>query len=195
MQRWDLLNRLIRERNYASYLEIGCHQDTTFQAVECAGKVGVDPLRGGTLRLTSDLFFAQNDRTFDLIFIDGLHTFAQSLCDVCNSLNVLNPEGAIVVHDCLPETELQQSPTLQPGAWTGEVWKTMAIVRTWPHVDAAVLDADWGLGVILPRPNTSRLRVLPELTWETYRSRGQELLRVVDLPGLEAFLPEDESAK
>lgn len=62
------------------------------------------------------------------------------------------------------------------------------MVRTWPHVDAAVLDADWGLGVILPRPNTAPLRVLPSLTWETYRERRRELLRVVYAAGLEAFL-------
>lgn len=116
MQRWDLLNALIRWRGLTSYLELGCHENATFRAVECAEKVGVDPLRGGTLRLTSDEFFARNDRTFDLILIDGLHTFAQSLCDVCNSLSVLSSGGVIVLHDCLPETEAQQLPTPQPRA-------------------------------------------------------------------------------
>ncbi|WLD13918.1 class I SAM-dependent methyltransferase [Planctellipticum variicoloris] len=195
MRRDELLNALICDRGLTSYLEIGCHQNATFRAVECAEKVGVDPLRGGTLRLTSDAFFSQNERTFDLIFIDGRHTFAQSLCDVCNSLGVLNPRGAIVLHDCLPKTEMQQMPTPQPRIWTGEVWKTLAVVRTWPHVDAAVLDDDWGLGVILPRPNTDRLRILPELSWETYRDQGKALLQVVDDAGMAAFLGEGESAK
>ena len=35
--------------------------------------VGVDPLLGGTHRMTSDAFFAANADAFDLIFIDGLH--------------------------------------------------------------------------------------------------------------------------
>ena len=52
--------------------------------------------------MTSDEFFSQNKETFDLIFIDGLHIHEQVLKDIDNSLNVLNENGVILLHDCLP---------------------------------------------------------------------------------------------
>ena len=55
------------------YLEIGCADNDLFDAVMAGRKVGVDPLRGGTHRLTSDAFFAGYDgEPFDVVFIDGL---------------------------------------------------------------------------------------------------------------------------
>lgn len=47
----------------------------TFEVV-----VGVDPLLGGTHRMTSDAFFAANTEHFDLIFIDGLHQVPPPPC-------------------------------------------------------------------------------------------------------------------
>ena len=42
-------------------------------------KIGVDPVSGGNLRMTSDHFFKENKEKFDLIFIDGLHVMSKSL--------------------------------------------------------------------------------------------------------------------
>lgn len=162
-----LLNRLIGQFGYRSYLEIGCDRDATFRKVHAAHKVGVDPLRGGTLRMTSDEFFAGgNCGAFDLVFIDGLHDAGQVRLDVLNSLSVLNPGGCIVVHDCLPERDEHQIPIQEfrdrfgydPPAgrsWCGDTWKTAAEMRAWAWPDLAVLDDDWGLGIVAPRPNGS----------------------------------------
>ena len=50
--RGELLNFLVRERGYSSYLEIGCDADQTFSLIQASHRVGVDPVSGGTLRMT-----------------------------------------------------------------------------------------------------------------------------------------------
>ena len=106
MSRSVLIQYLADRYQYRSYLEIGCeynknfnlfHNGTTFQVA-----VGVDPLLGGTLRMTSDEFFHQNRMTFDVIFIDGLHEAHQLYLDVENAMQILNQGGTIVLHDCHP---------------------------------------------------------------------------------------------
>ena len=73
--RWDLIKYLIDKNGYSDYLEIGCDQDQLFSKIEIKNKIGVDPVSGGTIRKTSDEFFKENDKKFDIIFIDGLHTY------------------------------------------------------------------------------------------------------------------------
>ena len=55
--------------------------------------------------MTSDTFFSQIEKAlkFDVIFIDGLHTYYQCQKDVVNSLNHLNNNGVIFIHDLLPK--------------------------------------------------------------------------------------------
>ena len=55
--------------------------------------------------MTSDDFFAKNqillsENKLDLTFIDGLHTYKQSLQDTLNTLKHLDEKGIIVLHDC-----------------------------------------------------------------------------------------------
>ncbi len=86
--------------------------------------------------MTSDEFFANPpeiliEKGIDLAFIDGLHTYEQSLRDVENCLKYLNPDGIIVMHDCLPSSEAEALPSLEKamkhpefkGAWTGKYIK------------------------------------------------------------------------
>ncbi len=47
----------------------------------------------------SDNFFNKNKINYDLIFVDGNHTINQVLKDIINSLNCLNENGIIVLHD------------------------------------------------------------------------------------------------
>jgi len=46
---------------------------------------------------------------YDVIFIDGLHYYKQVLKDIKNSLKILNKDGFILVHDCLPRTLAHQA--------------------------------------------------------------------------------------
>ena len=85
--RWDLIEYLIKKNNYSDYLEIGCDQDQLFSKIRINNKKGVDPVSGGNIRKTSDDFFQTNDEIFDIIFIDGLHTYDQVKKDILNSVN------------------------------------------------------------------------------------------------------------
>lgn len=77
-------------------MEIGCFEDETFNKINIDKKVGVDPISGGNVRLTSDNFFKINKDRFDIIFIDGLHAFEQVKKDITNSLNILNKNGVLL---------------------------------------------------------------------------------------------------
>jgi hypothetical protein len=180
---WHLFNALIEQFGYSSYLEIGCKDNTTFSQVNADRKVGVDPNRGGTLRMTSDEYFEKHDDKFDLIFIDGLHERAQVLRDFANALPRLHDNGTIVFHDCDPPSEERQRVPQAPGqrGWCGDCWKAFVTVRAMPDVDAVCTTFDMGMGVIRVRPNTD-LVALPklseELTWEDFVENRERWLRL-----------------
>ena len=90
-------------------MEIGCDENKTINEIKIKEKIGVDPIRGGNLRLTSDEFFLRNNKKFDCIFIDGLHEYTQVKKDIINSVSCLNPNGVILVHDCLPKSFFHQA--------------------------------------------------------------------------------------
>mmetsp|Transcript_5889 Transcript_5889/g.8077 ORF Transcript_5889/g.8077 Transcript_5889/m.8077 type:complete len:444 (+) Transcript_5889:55-1386(+) len=183
MDRTLLLTYLKKRYGYRSYLEIGCRGDHNFSRVPFADKVGVDPQSGGTVRMTSDMFFATTcTRTFDLIFIDGLHESSQVLQDVQNALHFLVPNGTIVLHDCKPIFEVEGSYPFIPGTcfWNGTVWKAVTVLRTLPTIDMCVGDFDWGLGIIRRRPNTNPLMLgvsAEQITWADYESSIDQFLQ------------------
>lgn len=196
MKRVELINTLIEQKGFRKYLEIGCAKDKTFNRIQAAYKVGVDPKSGGTIRKTSDQFFAESEEKFDIIFIDGLHHWDQVFKDVEHSLAVLNSGGAIILHDCLPTEEFHQrrTPSAKSGAWTGDVWKAIVKLRTRTDVDVAVLNSDWGLGMILARTNSAPLELdedIEDLDWNWFQSHSQNALRVIDNAG--AFLSLSET--
>ena len=38
--------------------------------------------------MTSDQFFLQNDKNYDLVFLDGLHTYEQTIKDIKRGLKI-----------------------------------------------------------------------------------------------------------
>ena len=157
--RFDLINSLIKSQGYKTYLEIGCRSDACFSQVTVEHKVGVDPASGGTHRMTSDAFFAQNKETFDIIFIDGLHLYEQVIKDINNSVRFLNDGGTIVMHDCLPLECFAQYESPVVRAWNGDTWKAFVEARTMGHIDSAVCLIDHGVGIIKKRKNANPLTV------------------------------------
>jgi len=95
-----VLNVLKKKKN-CFYLEIGCDNDVTFNSISLPKKYkyGVDPREGGNIKKTSDLFFKNNKKKFDVILLDGLHEYKQTQRDLLNSLKFLNNDGYIFIDD------------------------------------------------------------------------------------------------
>ena len=125
MTRTEIINSLIHEYNYKSYLEIGVNTPSqpgyNWIGVKIPVKHGVDPNVETTFKMTSDEFFKNHiAQKYDIIFIDGLHLFEQVYKDIINSLLYLNDNGTIVVHDCNPLEEITQRRIRAPAIVTGK---------------------------------------------------------------------------
>lgn len=152
MNRTELINYLLHQRQGKRYLEIGVHDEReNFAHIRCARKVGVDTRPVSTFEGTSDQFFAQNQESFDLIFIDGFHTEEQALRDIFNSYRCLATGGMIVLHDCMPpDAWHQRGPEeyREGENWNGTVWKAALRIFNQTHHKCTLLDMDWGCGLI-----------------------------------------------
>ena len=157
--RSEIIQKIIDNKNYENYLEVGCDKDENFSKINIKKKIGVDPLQGGTLRMTSDDFFKKNKEKFDLIFLDGLHTYEQTIKDIDNSLKFLNNHGVVIIHDCLPKKIWNQIVPRVYGHWNGDVWKAIVHSRTYNYADTYTCIADHGLGIIFKRKNRDLLEL------------------------------------
>jgi len=142
------INKLLNEIPFAkNYLEIGLSAGKTFQNVKFMLRVGVDPhplfaldklpKQSTVFPITSDDFFAIcEESTFDLVFIDGLHTFEQTYRDLIHSLE-LCPTGLILIDDVVPSDEfsamrdqmdsqaLRKKADISGSSWHGDVFKVI----------------------------------------------------------------------
>ena len=182
--RFDIINKIIKKKKFESYLEIGCQSDVNFSKIIIKNKIGVDPQSGGTHRMTSDDFFKQNKSTFDLIFIDGLHVYEQVLKDIENSLKVLNDNGIILIHDCLPAKIWHQTIPQTHSSWNGDVWKSIVKSRTRIDIDTYTIEADQGLGLILKRKNkdllVDKIENFKNLKFRDYYIHHKKFMRIID---------------
>ena len=187
-RRYDIINKIIIKRNYTSYLEIGCFKDETFNQINIKKKIGVDPVSGGNLRMTSDQFFIENKEKFDLIFIDGLHVYEQVIKDIFNSIKVLKENGIILVHDCLPRKLWYQTPTRMSDTWNGDVWKAIVECRTLENIDTYTCLADEGIGVIKVQKNNNLLNLnlsnFKNLKYKEYYTNRESLMNIISVEKL-----------
>jgi hypothetical protein len=145
-----LVNLAIQSKTFPKYLEIGCGADNSlFDSIYLSQKIGVDPYLGGNFKGTSNEFFSQNKFNFDIIFIDGLHTFNQIRLDIINSLNCINDDGLILLHDMLPRNWVEQHvPNISRNFWTGDVWKVAFELIKTSGIDFRIVKIDFGVGII-----------------------------------------------
>jgi hypothetical protein len=157
--RQAVVNRLLAGTPDGRYLEIGCAGNDLFDAVMCAEKVGVDPVRGGTHRMTSDAFFATwRGEGFDVVFIDGLHLYDQVRRDLDGALKVLKPGGWIAIHDMLPRDWLEEHvPQIRTRGWTGDGWKVAFELLGSSDVEFRLLVLDHGVVVVKPLTANPRI--------------------------------------
>lgn len=186
MNRVDIIQAIINRKKAEIYLEIGFGYGDCFLNIRAPRKIIVDPrfiiLKKRVLKyyyknisknifnkyykMTSDKFFTAKQtllktQLLDVVFLDGLHTYKQSLKDLLNSLKFLNEDGVIILHDCNPRSEAEAYPANSyeeaanmnlPGwteYWSGDVWKTTAYLRSIrDDLNIFVLNFDHGIGII-----------------------------------------------
>lgn len=164
INRLFLIKSIIEKIKAKSYLEIGCKDDYVFSKIDLETKVGVDPHSGGTLKTTSDNFFKLNRQKFDVIFIDGDHSYGQVKRDVYNSINCLNKNGIIILHDLLPTS---RKDTVQTNH--GDAWRISFDLMKEKNLLYKIVKVDWGCGVILPgSQNIKKLKKIKYNTWDDY---------------------------
>lgn len=182
--RWDLIEYLIKKNNYKNYLEIGCDKNQLFSKVNINNKIGVDPVSGGNVRKTSDDFFKENKSSFDIVFIDGLHTYEQVKKDILNSVNCLLDEGIILVHDCMPDSLGKQAVPRYKMQWNGDVWKAIVDLRQQENLEIYTCEIDQGIAIIKKKKNTSILKLdkpINKLKFKDYFNNYKEYMRVISL--------------
>lgn len=154
---------LCKQLNVQDYLELGVYSgDTLFKLSTICNVVGVDIKDEFRLKEqfgdrffqeTTDEFFAQNRRTYDVVFIDADHSFASVKKDFVNSLKILNPMGLIILHD----TDPQEVKLIHPG-YCGDAYKmNRYLEETWPDLDKLTLPITEAGLTIVKRRNENRV--------------------------------------
>ena len=191
----------------SSYFEIGTRMGASLAQVDCDA-ICVDPAfavstnvikkrkRSLFFQTTSDDFFATYDvkqfypNGIDLAFLDGMHQFEFLLRDFMNAEKYCRKDSVIFLHDCLPFTKNITARIQTPGAWAGDVWKVIPILKKFrPDIKAVMFDCPPTGLVALTNldPNSSVLS-------EVYDQVVAEYLDVVELPtDLHSIYPRGDS--
>jgi hypothetical protein len=123
------------------YLEIGVDRGRSLALAKPPTRaIGVDPspridetFKADTrlFRETSDAFFSDarlgarlDGSVPDLVFIDGLHLFEQTLKDFVNVEAHAGRHTVVLLHDTIPVDETTQRRAQSTTFYTGDVWKT-----------------------------------------------------------------------
>jgi len=139
------------------------------------------------------------------VFIDGLHTYQQSLKDVLHSLDHLHDHGVVVMHDCNPIHPATGYPAGSfvnavamnlpgwTGAWCGDVWQTICYLRSQrKDLHVFVLDCDYGLGVVTRGIPANQLDLTPDeidrMSYDDLANNRQQFLNLKDESYLFDFL-------
>ena len=175
--RHKVVARLLSRFDDARYLEIGVNRGQTFHKVRAAKMVAVDPdflfdheaasaerPHATYHSVTSDEYFGTiigDDELFDVIFVDGLHTFDQTLRDLLNALEHLAPRGVIVIDDVRPpfyDASLRDHDTAvrvrdltgqtQP-VWMGDVYRLIWFIDSFlQHLTYRTISNNHGQAVV-----------------------------------------------
>ncbi len=194
MTRTDIINELIKKFDYKSYLEIGVQHGKNFFAVKCKNKTGIDPepFVEGIIYKTSDNFFLQNTKKFDIIFIDGLHHSEQVYNDILNSLYSLKNNGTVVCHDMNPLTKVAQEVPRKVKQWNGDCWKAWAGIKKCKGLEMFVVNTDHGVGII--RKKKFRVKIDEDfmgLNYRYLRLNRKELLNLISIKQFKKWLNEN----
>jgi hypothetical protein len=212
MDKVDIINLIISKFKFKKYLEIGVQNpDNCFNKINCAIKHSVDIneefKQFYTHAYTSDQFFSKLKSSeldlhckyqWDLIFIDGLHLAEQVHKDLHNSLEHINENGYIVIHDCNPPSiyfareDLYDFNTPAGDGWYGSVWKCIQLFRQ-KNFDIATVDIDTGVGVLRKGFNSKNLSldINPYYEYNTFDKNRNKILNLCSFEQFHEWLNED----
>ena len=148
------INSEIESLGLAKMLEIGSDLGLLVESIRINRIFAVDPVKNYKIpfkfrhikffEMTSDEFFKNSSENFDLIYIDGLHTFEQSFNDLINSMGRLRSSGPSLIYldDVLPNDEFSclENPYdtfegrkklhghLNDLSWMGSVYKIIPLL-------------------------------------------------------------------
>ena len=154
------LNKISQINNANKYLEIGVETGRTFLEFDIEYKDGVDPNFLFDVKLhqnekhrffkvkSNDFWLSDKPLIYDIFFIDGLHTFEQTLRDIICSLRYAHDKSIWLIDDTVPSDifsairDQKQSYDVRsrhqmPGnPWHGDVFKIIPAMREYfPTLD------------------------------------------------------------
>lgn len=176
------INDIIKENNYTDYLELGFQDGLNFNFIDCKNKTSVD-INGKADFNDGDLvFFEQNKKEFDCIFIDSLHEAVHVRKVIIESLKCLTQNGCIVLHDVCPPDEKSQLVPREQKVFCGNVWRAVVgFIESYPDVNVITYRSDYGLTVIYPEGKKVRKHFENmEMTFEEFKKNEVELLNIID---------------
>ena len=160
-----------------SYLELGLHTGVNHEHIICRDKVSVDanPDTNPTHCMTTDEFFKQNMRTFDLVFIDASHEYHQVVTDFNNAVKITRI--GVILHDMYPPAK-----ELTTSDKCGDAYKLLYHLVKNTALLPLTLDTDCGLTVVpMPAFEVEPPAELDSLSYEDFVYAMKEYHRY-DLP-------------
>ena len=199
--RWQVMRRLTKLYDAPRYLEIGVCRGKTFDKVPAARKVAVDPAfrfdheamgaahpEAEYHPVPSDDYFSRHagpDDQFDVVYLDGLHIYDQTLRDLLNALEHLQPRGVVVIDDTVPPTPLAairdradfDAERRRTGStrneWMGDVFKVVHFIQAYcPYLSYATIANNHGQTVVWreqrDEPPARDLAAIHTMTFEDF---------------------------
>lgn len=184
MTRLDVINTIIRTRDYQNYLEIGVQYGHVLERCIAKNKCGVDPCPhyDGNIHInimTSDEYFESLDDNvkFDLIFIDGNHDEHYVYRDTINAIKHLNVGGTIVLHDCNPIDEWRTDLNVN-----GTCYKSLIKIVQEYNIDYYTVDTDEGCAVLNPNSiNFDNKNEVCDFDYTYFDIHRKELLNLISV--------------
>jgi hypothetical protein len=176
------LEALAATNDARSYLEIGVEKGATFlNATFFELRHGVDPrfrfdvrdYESASVRffeMTSDAFFTRSDakQNYDVIFLDGRHTFEQTFRDFCSTQAHAHDRTIWVIDDVQPSDifaahhdmhtayKFREEHGLEGNRWMGDVYKVVfAIHDFFPNLSYRTSTRNNAQTIVTRRPRTA----------------------------------------
>jgi len=156
LKRDEVINYLLDEKfqKNGKYLEIGCDLNQTFSKIVNNNKIGIDPVRGGNLKLSSKEFFENyNKEFFDVVFIDGSHLIEDVYYDTVQAIKNLNLGGYVLLDDVLPNNNLNTFRKRLTLHSFQDAYKILFFITSLSFVDLYLLPCDHGMALVKLKGN------------------------------------------